>query len=45
MRIVIVGGVAAGIGTAVRLKRLRPEAEVVVFERGERVAFANCALP
>lgn len=45
MRIVIVGGVAAGIGTAVRFKRLRPEADVIVFERGERIAFANCALP
>lgn len=45
MRIVIVGGVAAGIGTAVRIKRLCPQTEVVVFERGERIAFANCALP
>lgn len=45
MRIVIVGGVAAGVSTATRLKRLKASAEVVLFERGERISFANCALP
>lgn len=46
MRIVIVGGVAAGVSTATRLKRLMASsADVVLFERGERISFANCALP
>lgn len=46
MRIVIVGGVAAGVSAATRAKRLLGEkAEVVLFERGDRISFANCALP
>ena len=45
MRIVIVGGVAAGITAATRVKRLMEDADVVVYERGERISFANCALP
>lgn len=45
MRIVIVGGVAAGITAATRLKRLQEDAEIVIYERGDRISFANCALP
>ena len=41
MRIVIVGGVAAGITAATRVKRLMEDADVVVYERGERISFAN----
>lgn len=42
---VIVGGVAGGMSTATRLRRLDEQREIVVFERGEHVSFANCGLP
>ena len=44
-RILIVGGVAGGASAAARARRLSEEAEIVVFERGEVVSFANCGLP
>ncbi|WP_278044034.1 FAD-dependent oxidoreductase [Microterricola gilva] len=42
---VIVGGVAGGMSAATRLRRLDEQREIVVFERGEHVSFANCGLP
>ncbi|MET0854485.1 MAG: FAD-dependent oxidoreductase, partial [Microterricola sp.] len=42
---VIVGGVAGGMSAATRLRRLDERREIVVFERGEHVSFANCGLP
>jgi len=44
-KIVIVGGVAGGASAATRLRRLNERAEVIVFERGPYVSFANCGLP
>jgi len=44
-RIVIVGGVAGGASAAARARRLSEEAEIILFERGEHVSFANCGLP
>lgn len=44
-RLVIVGGVAAGASAAARARRLSEEAEIIVFERGPHVSFANCGLP
>jgi NADPH-dependent 2,4-dienoyl-CoA reductase/sulfur reductase-like enzyme/rhodanese-related sulfurtransferase len=44
-RVVIVGGVAGGASCATRLRRLDESAEIVVFERGPFVSFANCGLP
>jgi NADPH-dependent 2,4-dienoyl-CoA reductase/sulfur reductase-like enzyme/rhodanese-related sulfurtransferase len=44
-RIVIVGGVAGGANAATRLRRLDEHAEIVIFERGPYVSFANCGLP
>ncbi|BCR06318.1 pyridine nucleotide-disulfide oxidoreductase [Desulfuromonas versatilis] len=44
-RIVIVGGVAAGMKAASRLRRLDPELEITVLERGRRVSYGACALP
>jgi len=44
-KIVIVGGVAGGAGAAARLRRLDEEAEIVMFEKGEYISFANCGLP
>ena len=45
MRIVIVGGVAAGMSAASRAQRHDPGAEVVVFERGEHISYGACGLP
>ncbi len=44
-RILIVGGVAGGASCAARLRRLDESVEIVVFDRGPYVAFANCGLP
>lgn len=44
-RIIVVGGVAAGMSFATRYKRLRPNDEVLVFDKGPYVSFANCGLP
>jgi NADPH-dependent 2,4-dienoyl-CoA reductase/sulfur reductase-like enzyme len=45
MRILIVGGVAGGASCAARLRRLCEQCEIVIFERGPYVSFANCGLP
>jgi NADPH-dependent 2,4-dienoyl-CoA reductase/sulfur reductase-like enzyme/rhodanese-related sulfurtransferase len=45
MKLVIVGGVAGGASAATRARRLSETAEIVVFERGPDVSFANCGLP
>ncbi|MFV9506602.1 MAG: FAD-dependent oxidoreductase [Oscillochloridaceae bacterium umkhey_bin13] len=44
-RIVIVGGVAAGMSAAARLRRLDEQAQIVVLERDRYVSYANCGLP
>jgi NADPH-dependent 2,4-dienoyl-CoA reductase/sulfur reductase-like enzyme/rhodanese-related sulfurtransferase len=44
-RILIVGGVAGGASCAARLRRLDEQAQIVVFDRGPYVSFANCGLP
>jgi NADPH-dependent 2,4-dienoyl-CoA reductase/sulfur reductase-like enzyme/rhodanese-related sulfurtransferase len=45
MRLLIVGGVAGGATAAARARRLSEEAEIVLFERGFYVSYANCGLP
>jgi NADPH-dependent 2,4-dienoyl-CoA reductase/sulfur reductase-like enzyme/rhodanese-related sulfurtransferase len=45
MRVVIVGGVAGGMSTATRLRRLDADATITVLERSGYVSFANCGLP
>ncbi|QJA07963.1 CoA-disulfide reductase [Romboutsia sp. CE17] len=45
MRIVIVGAVAAGMSAAAKLKRMKPEYEVVVYEKTDIVSFGACGLP
>ena len=45
MKVVIVGGVAGGAGVAARLSRLDEDIEIVMFERGEYISYANCGLP
>jgi NADPH-dependent 2,4-dienoyl-CoA reductase/sulfur reductase-like enzyme/rhodanese-related sulfurtransferase len=45
VRIVIVGGVAAGASAATKARRVNEEAEIIMFEKGLYVSFANCGLP
>ena len=45
MKVVIIGGVAAGMSAATRLRRLRESASITVYEMGEHVSYANCGLP
>ena len=44
-RVLVVGGVAGGASCAARLRRLDESAEIVLFDRGPYVSFANCGLP
>ena len=44
-KVLIVGGVAGGASAAARLRRLDESLEIVIFEKGEYVSFANCGLP
>lgn len=45
MKYVIVGGVAGGATVAARLRRMDEKAEIILFERGKYVSYANCGLP
>ncbi|MBN1144402.1 MAG: FAD-dependent oxidoreductase [Bacteroidales bacterium] len=45
MKYLIVGGVAGGATTAARLRRLDEASEIIIFERGEYISYANCGLP
>lgn len=44
-KILIVGGVAGGASSAARARRLDEKAEIIMFERGPDISFANCGLP
>ncbi|MEG1002075.1 DsrE/DsrF/DrsH-like family protein [Clostridium sp.] len=44
-KVLIIGGVAGGASTAARLRRLDEDAEIVIFEKGNYISFANCGLP
>ncbi len=44
-KVIIVGGVAGGASTAARLRRLDENIEIIMFEKGEYISFANCGLP
>ena len=45
MKFVIIGGVAAGTKTAAKLKRENPDAEVVLYTKGNDISYAGCGLP
>ena len=45
MKIVVIGGVAAGASAAAKARRTDEHAEVIILEQGEYVSFANCGLP
>lgn len=45
MKIVIIGGVAAGTKVAAKLKRETPQAEIVIYTKGKEISYAGCGLP
>lgn len=45
MRVVIIGAVACGTKTACRLKRLRPDAEIVLIDKDEFISYGGCGMP
>ena len=45
MKVVIIGGVAAGMSAAAKLKRIKPDYEVIVYEKTDIVSFGACGLP
>lgn len=45
MNYVIIGGVAGGATVAARLRRMDEKANIILFERGKYVSYANCGLP
>ena len=45
VKLVIVGGVAGGATAGARARRISEDAEIIIFERGEYISFANCGLP
>ncbi|MDD4427978.1 MAG: FAD-dependent oxidoreductase [Paludibacter sp.] len=44
-KIIIIGGVAAGATAAAKVRRLSPEANIIMLEAGPDISFANCGLP
>lgn len=44
-RILIIGGIAGGASCAARLRRLSEDCEIIIYEMGSYVSFANCGLP
>ncbi len=45
MKVIIVGGVAGGASAAARLRRLDEHAQIVIYEKGDYISYANCGLP
>jgi NADPH-dependent 2,4-dienoyl-CoA reductase/sulfur reductase-like enzyme/peroxiredoxin family protein/TusA-related sulfurtransferase/rhodanese-related sulfurtransferase len=45
MKLLIIGGVAGGASAAAKARRVDESAEIIMFERGEYISFANCGLP
>ena len=45
MKVVVIGGVAAGTKAAAKLKREMPDAEVVLYSKGQDISYAGCGLP
>ena len=45
MKYIIIGGVAGGASAAARLRRLSEDAEIIMFEKGEHISYANCGMP
>lgn len=44
-KIVIVGGVGGGATVAAQIRRMDQESEIIIFDKGEHIAFSNCGMP
>ncbi len=44
-RFVVIGGIAAGMSAASRIKKVKPDSEVIVFEKGEYISYGACSMP
>ena len=42
---IIVGGVAGGATAAARIRRMTEDAEIILFDKGAYISYANCGLP
>ena len=45
MRVIIIGGTAAGMSAAAKLRRINKEAEIVIYEKRDYISFGACGLP
>lgn len=45
MKYIIIGGVAGGATAAARIRRNTEKTEIILFEKGEYISYANCGLP
>ncbi len=45
MKYIIIGGVAGGATAAARIRRIDETGEIILFEKGEHISYANCGLP
>ena len=45
MKVIIIGGVACGTKTACRLKRLRPDAEIILIDKDSYISYGGCGMP
>ena len=45
MKHLIIGGVAGGATAAARIRRIDEFAEIIIFEKGKHISYANCGLP
>ena len=45
MKYIVIGGVAGGATAAARIRRNTEQAEIILFEKGEYISYANCGLP
>src|SRR5665647_3399416 len=45
MKYIVIGAVAGGASTAARLRRIDENANIIIFEKGEYISYANCGLP
>ena len=45
MKAIVIGGVAAGMSAASKLRRMAPEAQITVYERGSFLSYGACGLP
>ncbi len=45
VKLIVIGGVAAGASAAVKARRTREDCEIIIYEKGEHISYANCGMP